>query len=98
MGMLQPSINSLISREAGPQEQGSIMGAAQSIGSLARVLGPGFAGLVFDLLGRHAPYIIGAVLMVVVAVLAARLVRQADQAGGPAPAAAGDGNARTQPS
>ena len=40
MGAMQPSLNSLISRRAGAEEQGEVMGIAQSVGSLARVLGP----------------------------------------------------------
>ena len=40
MGAMQPSLNSLISRRAGAEEQGEVMGVAQSVGSLSRVLGP----------------------------------------------------------
>ena len=40
MGAMQPSLNSLISRRAGREEQGEVMGVAQSVGSLSRVLGP----------------------------------------------------------
>jgi MFS transporter, DHA1 family, tetracycline resistance protein len=64
MGATQPSINSLVSRRAGPEQQGEIMGVAQAIGSLSRVLGPILAGAVFGMLGRNSPFLLGAVLVV----------------------------------
>jgi MFS transporter, DHA1 family, tetracycline resistance protein len=63
MGAMQPSINSLISRNAGNEEQGEVMGVAQSIGSLSRVLGPLIAGTLFAVLGRNSPFLWGAVLV-----------------------------------
>src|SRR5215472_2375722 len=46
-GLTQPSINSLISRHAGREEQGEVIGVAQSTSSLSRVLGPFAAGFFF---------------------------------------------------
>lgn len=66
MGMTQPSINSLISREAQIHEQGEVMGVSQSMGSLARIIGPAVAGTLMGGVGRHAPYLAGAVVMAVV--------------------------------
>jgi MFS transporter, DHA1 family, tetracycline resistance protein len=63
MGALQPSINSLISRRASPEQQGEIMGVAQAIGSLSRVLGPIVAGALFGAFGRNSPFLLGAVLV-----------------------------------
>jgi MFS family permease len=63
MGALQPSLNSLISRRAGAEEQGETMGIAQSVGSLARVLGPLAAGMLFSAFGRGSPFLWGAVLV-----------------------------------
>src|SRR5580704_2435499 len=60
MGMMQPSLNSLISRRAGADEQGEIMGVAQSIGSLSRVLGPIIAGALFEAFGHNSPFLWGA--------------------------------------
>ena len=59
----QPSINSLVSRRAGPEQQGEIMGVAQAIGSLSRVLGPIIAGALFGAFGRNSPFLLGAVLV-----------------------------------
>lgn len=63
MGAMQPSLNSLISRRAGAEEQGEIMGVAQSVGSLSRVLGPIIAGSLFGALGRDSPFLLGAALV-----------------------------------
>ncbi len=69
MGAMQPSLNSLISRRAGVEEQGEVMGVAQSIASLSRVLGPLLAGALFAGLGRDAPFLAGMALVVVAGVL-----------------------------
>jgi len=63
MGLAQPSLNSLISRRAGRDEQGAVLGVSQSVGSLARVLGPLAAGFLFAEFGRDAPYLWGAALV-----------------------------------
>ncbi|HWD57927.1 MAG TPA: MFS transporter [Stellaceae bacterium] len=73
MGAMQPSLNSLISRRAAADEQGEVMGVAQSIGSLSRVLGPLVAGALFAGLGRDAPFLCGVVLTIAAAALGWRL-------------------------
>jgi DHA1 family tetracycline resistance protein-like MFS transporter len=73
MGAMQPSLNSLISRRAGVEEQGEVLGVAQSVASLSRVLGPLLAGALFAGLGRDTPFLAGMVLVVVAAALSWRL-------------------------
>jgi MFS family permease len=63
MGLTQPSINSLISRRAGADRQGEVMGVTQSAGALSRVMGPIAAGALFAGFGRDAPFLWGAVLV-----------------------------------
>jgi DHA1 family tetracycline resistance protein-like MFS transporter len=63
MGLVQPSLNSLISRRAGREQQGEVLGVSQSVGSLARVLGPLAAGFLFAEFGRDTPYLWGAALV-----------------------------------
>ena len=63
MGSMQPSLNSLISRRAAPERQGEVMGVAQSVGALSRVLGPIVAGALFSGLGRSSPFLWGALLV-----------------------------------
>lgn len=63
MGAMQPSLSSLISRRAETDEQGEVMGVAQSVGSLSRVLGPIIAGSLFGEFGRRSPFLWGAALV-----------------------------------
>jgi MFS transporter, DHA1 family, tetracycline resistance protein len=62
-GLATPSITSLISRRVAPQEQGSVLGGVQALTSLTMVVGPLFAGAVFDAFGPAAPYLAGVVLV-----------------------------------
>ena len=75
MGLMQPSLNSLISRQAAEKEQGEVMGVSQSVGSLSRVLGPFAAGFSFAALGRDSPYFLGVLLVVIPLLLAFKLPR-----------------------
>ena len=75
MGLMQPSLNSLISRRAGREEQGEVMGVSQSIGSLSRVLGPAAAGFFFAEFGRNAAFFWGAALVAAALMVALKLVR-----------------------
>jgi len=76
MGLLNPAINALISRQAATEERGGVMGVSQSGASLARVVGPAVAGPLFELIGRNAPYYVGALVMLVVLAFALRLPRE----------------------
>ncbi|MFH1765543.1 MAG: MFS transporter [Gemmatimonadota bacterium] len=57
-----PSIVSLLSRVAPHQLQGSVLGIGQSVGSLARIIGPFLAGVVYDLHGVAWPHLGGAMV------------------------------------
>jgi len=81
MGLMQPSLNSLISRRAGREEQGEVLGVSQSAGSLSRVLGPAAAGLLFAEFGRNAPFFWGAALVAAALLVALKLIRGVGPAG-----------------
>lgn len=70
IGLLNPALTSLISRQAAEDERGGIMGVSQSASSLARIVGPALAGPLFQAFGRNAPYYAAGAAMVLV-VLAA---------------------------
>lgn len=57
-----PAIHSLMSREAPAHLQGSILGLGQSVGSVARVLGPVLAGMIFDGWGIQWPYFVAGII------------------------------------
>ena len=73
--VMSPSLNSLVSLQVGAEDQGGIMGINRSANTLARVLGPAWAGFLFATLGRNWPYFSGALLMGGVFLLAARSLR-----------------------
>ncbi|PPA72416.1 MFS transporter [Jeotgalibacillus proteolyticus] len=61
--LLRPSLNSLISKLAGPR-QGMIMGLNNSFLSLGNVAGPILAGFLFNV-NIHIPYLFGAFIMII---------------------------------
>lgn len=85
MGAMQPSLSSLISRRAGGEEQGEVMGVAQSVGSLSRVLGPIVAGALFTELGRSSPFLWGAALIAAALAVGWRVPRPIAVAAPPEP-------------
>lgn len=60
-GLAGPALAGILSSRAGADEQGALLGTAQSAASLTRIIGPVWAGAVFDHLGQGAPYWSGAV-------------------------------------
>lgn len=73
LGLGQPTLSGMISRNSPESVQGSVMGASQSAQSLARIFGPAVAGLLFATFGRQSPYEVGAVIIAVAVLLALRL-------------------------
>lgn len=80
-GMASPALHALISRRADARSQGAALGVAQSASSLARILAPALAGVVFTAWGREWPYFIGAMFLAVAGIGALRLMR--DRAANP---------------
>ena len=55
-GCLNPTLLSLLSRNAAQQEQGEVLGLNQSFGSLARIVGPALGGRLYEV-AHGLPYI-----------------------------------------
>lgn len=62
--LVNPSLQSLISRRSNPAEQGGILGLSQSFASLARILGP-LLGITLFASSPHWPYLAALALMLV---------------------------------
>jgi DHA1 family tetracycline resistance protein-like MFS transporter len=78
--LMTPSVNSLISLKVDAAVQGGTMGVARSATTLARVLGPGWAGVLFEHLGKDWPFFSGAIIMTgVIFIALARGERSAGQ-------------------
>jgi multidrug resistance protein len=71
--LMTPSLNSLVSLRVQSTVLGGTMGVSRSATTLARVLGPGWAGLLFEYIGKDWPYFGGALIMTVVIAIALTL-------------------------
>jgi len=83
MSLSNPSLQSIISKGADPSEQGSVLGANQSLSALARALAPTAGGLLFSTWFMGGAFVAGALLMLVALVIAARLKAPATAASFP---------------
>jgi len=63
MGISSPSLSSLVSKGAPVSERGTVMGVYQSGSSLARVLGPPVAGLLYDRVSPGAPLFVSGIVV-----------------------------------
>lgn len=77
-GVLFPSLASLISRATDEGSQGSILGGSQLAGGLGRVLGPLWAGLLFERLSIASPFGVAGVVTAAAVVLAMRIPAVSD--------------------
>jgi MFS transporter, DHA1 family, tetracycline resistance protein len=68
-GLNNPMALGLISQNVGQDEQGSVLGVNQALGSLARFLGPVWGGFVYQSLGFQFPFLSGAFFMVLITVV-----------------------------
>jgi len=68
-----PSLVSLLSRASPDEVQGGSLGVGQSVGALARIVGPLTGGLAWDLTGPSSPFVAGAILAALGALLMLRL-------------------------
>lgn len=83
-GLLMPSINALVSINTAPENQGKTLGALQSLGSLARALGPLLSTFLYGVM-MQLPYLVAGVLMVIAFFIALKLTRQIRNEDEPAP-------------
>lgn len=73
LGIHNPTVLSLISKNTAPEQQGGILGINQSLGSLARVLGPLWGGYFFDAVDIGFPFLSAGILIMLVFLLTFRL-------------------------
>jgi MFS family permease len=62
-GFNNPLLSSLVSRGAPKQDQGRVLGAMQSLGSLMRILGPAVGTFIYGRFGPAGPYAFAGSLM-----------------------------------
>ncbi|HXG87215.1 MAG TPA: MFS transporter [Vicinamibacterales bacterium] len=84
MGFNNPALTSAISRLSDPTEQGGMLGLAQSLAALGRIVGPAWGGYLFDHAGMTTPYFSGAAVMTAALILAIIALRRAELSRSPA--------------
>jgi len=72
-GLLTPALSSLLSRAAGRQERGQVMGVQQGLGSLARIAAQLSGPAMLDHFGTGTPFYFACAAMVVAFLLSLRL-------------------------
>ena len=87
MGFNNPSLTSMVSRLADPDDQGGILGLAASLSSLGRVVGPAWGGYLYDAYGMTTPYVSAATLMLIAFAVSFAGMRTKDARAGDARAA-----------
>ncbi len=84
-GVMNPSLNALFTKSAGPQERGMLSGAQQGLGSLARIIAPPINNALVGI-STPIPFVSSAVLMSIAFGLSLRLRQPRGQETSPAEA------------
>lgn len=74
-GLIMPAAAALVSKESSASQQGTVLGAMQSFGSLARTIGPLFSGFLYMLM-YAAPFLSGSVIMILCIALSAVMIKK----------------------
>ncbi len=61
-GLTQPSLSGFVSRRSSDLEQGKMLSTHHSFAALARVFGPALGGLLYQIMGAHSPFVLGAAI------------------------------------
>ena len=68
-GLIRPSLNSLMTRSVTSKEFGSVLGSSSALVSAANATAPLVGGLLFQNYGATIPFLLGGILMAVLALL-----------------------------
>jgi DHA1 family tetracycline resistance protein-like MFS transporter len=78
-GVLQPSINSLLTRRVSPAEIGGTLGISAALLSGANSVAPVVGGELFQVLGSSAPFLIGAAIAAVLFFIVLKALKRSPQ-------------------
>lgn len=67
---------SMLSQSIGKEEQGTILGINQSLGSLARFLGPVWGGFVYQFMGYKYPFLTGGFFMLIITLYSYSVIKK----------------------
>ena len=82
-GILQPTLNSLITKRVEPYEVGGILGISAAMLSAANALAPVIGGAIFQIAGASAPFWVWALTMGILFALAVPLIKPGREATAP---------------
>jgi MFS family permease len=74
-GVLQPSINSLITKQVTRIEVGGMLGISAAFLSGANAVAPLLGGAIFQAWGSSAPFLLGGLLMAALLLISLRAIR-----------------------
>jgi MFS family permease len=80
-GLLQPSINSLITQRVSKEGVGGTLGVSSALTSSANAIMPLVGGTLFKVLGYTAPFLFGGVFLLALFAIALRLLRETKPSG-----------------
>ena len=80
--LFTPAVSSLVSKYAGAQDQGAVLGVYQSATALARFAGPAAAGTLYIRWGIGAPFQVAALMILPALALLLTAGRRRDSASG----------------
>lgn len=73
-GVLQPSINSMITQRVAPEEVGGTLGISAAFLSGSNAITPLVMGAIFEWMGSSAPFMIGSVILLILWMIAKRTI------------------------
>lgn len=92
-GILQPAINSLITKRVAADEVGGMLGISAALLSAANALAPLVFGAIFQWWGASAPFLVGGALLLGLLVAALALIKPGGEEAAPAGLARGSSHA-----
>ena len=68
-GLVEPSLNSLLSKAVNPEKQGVVQGSNTALTSLVSILGPIAGGVLYTHIGHASPYLLVAAVLALAAII-----------------------------
>lgn len=73
-GAISPTVSALLSFASPGESQGELLGLSQGFAGLARIIGPLIAGAIYKISSAGMPFIVGGILVVLAALIAAPML------------------------
>ena len=77
LGLFMPTISTLVINIVSEDRRGWVLGVNQSISSLARIIGPAMAGILFEFYGKNSPYIFGGIILFLFLIIFRNFIKKA---------------------